>query len=71
MLDSSPVNNFIGSKDLEQNLINYCKGSIHLNKLSSYNFTAGLDKYISPDKLEIINKMIELRWNHAVDIINS
>jgi hypothetical protein len=71
MLNSSPVNNFIGSKDLEQNLITYCKGNIHLNKLSNYNFTNGLDKYMSPDKLEIINKMIELRWNRAVDILNS
>jgi hypothetical protein len=70
MLNSSPVNNFIGCRDLEQNLVTFCKGKLHLQKLSNYNFTCGLDKYMSSNKLEIINKMIELRWNHVVDILD-
>jgi hypothetical protein len=73
MLNSLPVTTFLGSANLERNLITYCKGRIRLRlrKVYNCNFTYGLEEYMSPDKLKLINDMIKIRWQNAINILIS
>lgn len=69
-LSDGPANNYLGTKSLETNLKRYCAGNVELPyRTIPDGIWDGLDGFLEREHLGFLEKMLNARYQHALDLL--
>lgn len=72
ILKSGPVNNFIGYKDVERNLVEFCRGSLMpiFDSIDAWSIVNPIKPFLGEDYAKFIVMMLDWRCRNALEILN-